>query len=133
MISGVNHLTLAVADLDQSLDFYTGVLELQLKARWKQGAYLLAGDLWVCLSVDVAAPAKDYTHYAFTIDKESLAYWRQKLTSAGVALWRQNRSEGDSIYLLDPDGHQLELHVGDLYSRLESIKQQPYEALQLFD
>ncbi|MEM7259335.1 MAG: fosfomycin resistance glutathione transferase [Pseudomonadota bacterium] len=133
MITGFNHLTLGVSDLEQSIGFYESILGLTLKAKWKNGAYLLAGDLWLCLSLDTSAPAADYTHYAFTIDGESLGHWQQKLAQAGVRQWKENRSEGNSIYILDPDGHQLELHVGDIHSRLESIKLKPYQQQQLFD
>ncbi|WP_159065009.1 hypothetical protein [Thaumasiovibrio subtropicus] len=41
-----------------------------------------------------------------------------------------NRSEGQSLYLLDPDGHKLELHVGDLNSRLAHITEVSYPGLQ---
>ena len=52
MITGINHITLSVIDLDKSFDFYIEVLGCKPVAKWKQGAYLLAGDLWLCLSVD---------------------------------------------------------------------------------
>lgn len=133
MITGLNHLTLAISDLERSCQFYQGLLGLQLKARWNTGAYLMAGDLWLCLAIDEAVPAKDYTHYAFSISGNDFEHWQNKLQRAGVRQWKKNHSEGDSIYLLDPDGHQLELHVGDVWSRLSSIKNLPYDGLELFD
>lgn len=133
MITGLNHLTLGVSDLDASCDFYVSTLGMSLQAKWKHGAYLLAGDLWLCLAVDEPSPAADYTHYAFSVTGQSLEAWQQKCERAGVVQWKSNRSEGSSLYLLDPDGHQLELHIGDLASRLAAIEQNPYEDLQLFD
>lgn len=52
MITGINHITLSVINLDESFNFYTQVLCCQPVAKWKQGAYLLAGDLWLCLFLD---------------------------------------------------------------------------------
>ena len=133
MITGLNHLTLAVSDLEVSCEFYTSLLGFELKAKWNHGAYLLAGDLWVCLSKDTAKPAGDYTHYAFSVSAKQLMLWQAKFEEAQVRQWKDNRSEGSSLYFLDPDGHQLELHVGDLNSRLSAIKDHPYEGLQLFN
>jgi catechol 2,3-dioxygenase-like lactoylglutathione lyase family enzyme len=136
MITGLNHLTLAVADLDRAFAFYTGTLGLRPVAKWARGAYLLAGDAWLCLALDPAThvgPLPEYTHYAFSVDTGRFAECAAALRDAGVRVWKDNRSEGESFYFLDPDGHKLELHVGDLASRLASLGTQPYEGLTLFD
>lgn len=52
MLTGMNHLTLAVTDLDRSLHFYRDILKMTLHTRWKYGAYLTCGELWICLSAD---------------------------------------------------------------------------------
>ncbi|PIE36463.1 MAG: hypothetical protein CSA54_04380 [Gammaproteobacteria bacterium] len=70
---------------------------------------------------------------AFSVDADSLDDWREKLAEAGVEEWQVNTSEGDSIYLLDPDGHRLELHVGSLASRLEALATHPYAGLSFHD
>lgn len=41
-----------------------------------------------------------------------------------------NKSEGQSFYFLDPDGHKLELHVGDLASRLAQCREKPYSGMR---
>ena len=48
-IRGLNHITLACADLDRGTAFYTDVLGANLRARWDSGAYLDLGGLWLCL------------------------------------------------------------------------------------
>lgn len=129
MLKGLNHITIAVSNLERSLQFYTQVLGMTGHVKWEQGAYLSAGDLWFCLALDDPKPSKDYTHIAFDIDKADFASMQQRLTTAKVKLWKQNTSEGESLYLLDPDGHKLEIHIGGLSSRLDSLKKQPYKGL----
>jgi catechol 2,3-dioxygenase-like lactoylglutathione lyase family enzyme len=117
-IQGLNHLTLAVTDLERSVSFYRDVLGLELRALWAEGAYLEAGALWLCLSVDgPAGDRSDYTHYAFDVAAEDFDALSDRVR-AHAALWKDNRSEGASLYFLDPDGHRLELHVGSLATRL---------------
>lgn len=129
-LKGINHLTLAVSDLDRSVWFYAHVLDLELVARWTRGAYLAAGDDWICLALDPempVPPSAGYTHAAFTMEATDMVVYAERARAEGVRVWRQNQSEGDSLYLLDPDGHQLELHVGDLQSRLKAVAAQPYD------
>jgi catechol 2,3-dioxygenase-like lactoylglutathione lyase family enzyme len=125
MIRGINHVTLAVTDLDRALRFYEGVLGIRCAARWPQGAYLEAGALWLCLSVDANArqrPHPDYTHVALDIAAEDFDVVAARILAAGAPTWKDNRSEGPSLYFLDPDGHKLELHVGTLRTRLAGYR-----------
>lgn len=119
-VRGLNHLTLAVTDLERSIAFYRDLLGCDLRASWADGAYLEAGALWLCLSRDPAAVETqhaDYTHYAFDVAPEAFDELSARIR-VGAQLWKNNRSEGASLYFLDPDGHRLELHVGTLASRL---------------
>ncbi|MGW8465172.1 fosfomycin resistance glutathione transferase [Pseudomonas sp. CLCA07] len=136
MLTGLNHLTLAVTDLNRSVTFYQKLLQLRLGATWDTGAYLSLPGLWLCLSLDPlrqSEPAADYTHYAFSLDAADFPMLVERLRSANVQEWRDNRSEGASFYFLDPDGHKLEAHVGDLASRLAACRQRPYEGMKFFD
>lgn len=119
-ISGLNHLTLAVCDVTRSITFYRDVLGFRLRAQWPEGAYLEAGSLWLCLSLDAAAGSasrRDYTHYALDVAAEDFAALSRRARQT-ASIWKENGSEGESLYFLDPDGHRLELHVGSLESRL---------------
>jgi len=129
VLQGLNHITIAVSDLDRSLRFYTEFVGMKAVVRWDAGAYLTLGDIWFCLSCDKVQPAKDYSHIAFSIAIEDFGSFAQKLKDAAVIEWKQNSSEGDSLYFLDPDGHQLEAHCGNLQSRLNALKMQPYAGL----
>lgn len=137
MLTALNHLTLAVSDLPRSLNFYTQVLGCRLHARWDGCAYLTLRELWICLLQDAqrqpAATPPDYTHYAFSVAQIDFAPFVAHARALGVAEWKTNRSEGDSFYFLDPDGHALEAHVGTLESRLAQCRRQPYSGMQFFD
>ena len=53
---------------------------------------------------------------------ESFAGVEARLLTAGVCKWKDNTTEGDSFYFLDPDGHKLEIHSTDLHARVRSAK-----------
>jgi len=136
MLNGLNHLTLSVSNLRCSFAFYCDVLGCKPYAYWDHGAYLTLGDLWLCLTVDTkgfASPASGYTHYAFSIASDHFAPFLSRLADHRVSLWQSNSSEGDSVYFLDPDGHKLEVHVGDLNTRLQACRATPYVGMVLFD
>ena len=134
-VAGLNHVTLAVADLERSVSFYQDTLGFRLRAMWDDGAYLDAGALWLCLSLDQNAKharRDDYTHLALDVAApqfEALA--AQVRTTAPI--WKENRSEGASLYFLDPDGHKLELHVGSLASRLQHYRDHPVNGRTLIN
>jgi catechol 2,3-dioxygenase-like lactoylglutathione lyase family enzyme len=133
-IQGLNHLTLAVTDLERSVAFYRDVLGLELKALWQDGAYLEAGPLWLCLSVDAAAEGAqraDYTHYAFDVAAEDFEALSERVRTHAPE-WKDNKSEGASLYFLDPDGHRLELHVGSVASRVARYRADSKAGVSIF-
>lgn len=77
MITNLNHITLAVTDIDKSFAFYSDVLGFKPLVKWDAGltsggAYFLIGDLpnetWFCLNVDPNhISSMCYTHYAFSV------------------------------------------------------------------
>lgn len=121
VITGLNHLTLAVSDLERSISFYSGLLGFSIRMRGPSSAYLESGTLWLALVVDAnvrRGPLPEYSHVALSVATSELRILADRLTSAKVKRW-QEADRADSFYFLDPDGHKLELHSGDLRSRLE--------------
>jgi catechol 2,3-dioxygenase-like lactoylglutathione lyase family enzyme len=134
-VSGLNHITLAVADIGRSLAFYRDVLGCAVRAAWTDGAYLEAGPLWLCLSLDENArssPHPDYGHIAFSVPDADYAAMSERLNATCV-IWKDNRSEGASTYFLDPDGHKLEIHLGTLETRLSHYRENPSKGVRVFD
>lgn len=132
MLTGLNHITIAVNNLDRSLSFYTERLGLKPYVRWDKGAYLSLGDIWFCLSCDKAKPSQDYSHIAFSIAAADFDTMCVKLRAMNIVEWQQNHSEGCSLYILDPDGHKLEIHCGSLASRLAYLKTHPLKGIRWF-
>ena len=135
MLKGLNHITLSVRHLSRSLDYYTELLGFSLRARWSDGAYLTLGDLWLCLRRDAhvrEGPLPEYTHFALSVVSADFDEFSRKVAEGAHPTWKKNRSEGESIYLLDPDGHKLEVHAGSLESRLAALRKEPHAGLVLY-
>ncbi|HEX7854903.1 MAG TPA: VOC family protein [Sphingobium sp.] len=134
-VTGLNHITLAVADLDRSLAFYRDVLGCVVRAIWIDGAYLEAGTLWLCLSRDDevrSSPHADYTHIAFSVSDADYGRLSDRVMTE-CTIWKNNKSEGASTYFLDPDGHKLEIHLGELKTRLSHYRENPSKGTRVFE
>jgi catechol 2,3-dioxygenase-like lactoylglutathione lyase family enzyme len=134
-LRGINHITLCVRDLDRALRFYVGLLGCRPRARWARGAYLEAGTLWLCLELDERAgvPQIGDSHIAFSLRASEFAAFADAIRASGATIWKENRSEGESLYFEDPDGHKLEIHVGNLRTRLRSCRDRPCDRMELYD
>src|SRR5215510_11131375 len=135
MITGVNHLTLAVRDIEESCTFYHDILGFTPIQRSPISAYLLAGEMWIALTLDVHArqePLPEYTHIAFTVAPADFDALKARLMQAGVQEWQTNQTEGASYYFVDPNGHKLEIHASDLATRIATAKQTWGDAVHWF-
>ncbi|MET0138047.1 MAG: VOC family protein [Sphingobium sp.] len=132
-MTGLNHITLAVSDIDRSVGFYRDMLGGRLRAIWAEGAYLEIGPLWLCLSLDENVRSEahaDYSHVAFSVSEVDYGRLSDRIAEQCI-LWKDNRSEGASTYFLDPDGHKLEIHVGTLASRLAHYLANPAKGVRV--
>jgi catechol 2,3-dioxygenase-like lactoylglutathione lyase family enzyme len=97
-------------------------------------AYLLArvpdepGCLWFSLDLDrhnVRIPSPCNSHMAFSVALEDFEKISARIIESGAPIFKENTSPGASLYFLDPDGHKLEIHVGNWRQRLEAKKANP--------
>ncbi len=133
MITGLNHITLAVQNIERSFAFYRDILGLKPLAKWERGAYFLVGEqddqlpgsgFWFCLNVDPQRQAQPcYTHYAFSVSEDDFKKIEAKIIASGATVFKENTSPGTSLYFLDPDGHKLEIHVGTFRDRITAKKE----------
>ena len=136
MLKGISHITLSVSDVQRSFDFYVNILGCEPVALWGEGAYVLAGDQWIALILDDATrqgALPEYTHTAFRVADGEFEKVAARVVASGATIFQENKTEGASIYFLDPDGHKLELHQGDLETRLKEFNQKPWSGLRIFD
>lgn len=134
MITGLNHITLAVQDIDTSFRFYKDVLGFTPICKWEGSAYFVVGDvndpnaLWFCLDYDrnqLRVPPLCSTHYAFSVLMDDFEKMSIRIVESGAVLFKENTSPGKSFYFLDPDGHKLEIHTGNWRSRVAAKKVNP--------
>jgi catechol 2,3-dioxygenase-like lactoylglutathione lyase family enzyme len=135
MIKGMNHITFAVSNVERAFRFYTDILGLKPVARWDKGAYLTADGFWIALNLDnriKKANRPDYSHIAFSCNGPDFQQLKEKILGCGCREWSKNKSEGDSLYFRDPDGHKLEVHVGNLESRIQEMKEKQWAEFEFF-
>src|ERR1051325_6303173 len=95
MITGLNHLTLAVSNLEGSVAFYTELLGFSIRMRGPSSAYLEAGTLWLALVVDAGVrcgPIPEYSHFALSVAPADLRVLAERLRDAKVTRWQESGS-----------------------------------------
>ena len=126
-VLGLDHLNLRVADLDRALTFYAGVLGMREVKRNTRGdgsvslVALRAGNCVVFLqpSPGYSPPADEkdagLDHYSLEIEAHDAAALAAHLRAHNVPIvtgpvkrWG-GHGDGTSIYVRDPDGHEVEL------------------------
>lgn len=134
MIKGINHINVSVQDIERSFSFYKDVLGFKPLCKSEGSAYFLAGDpddsgcLWFSLDLDrnrLRKPLPCNTHFAFSVDDQDFDALSQRISQSEAKTFKDNTSPGKSLYFLDPDGHKLEIHVGNWRTRIRSKKANP--------
>ena len=122
MITGINHITLNVIDIDDTFAFYTEVLGMKPVMKSKMSAYLLAGDVWLAIVKGTSRNDNSYDHVAFQVPEDKFHDLCTAIKKKGCQEWQENKSEGDSLYFLDPSGNKFEIHCSTLQNRVREGK-----------
>ncbi len=129
-ITGINHITFAVADLEKSVTFYNILFEDCLIAKGEGLAYYDVAGVWFVLNLENKIPSKardrTYSHIAFSMDVNNQKKLKTKLDQHGIVYEsgrKRDVREGQAIYIRDYDGHLIEFYNLNLKDRLNFYKE----------
>jgi catechol 2,3-dioxygenase len=116
-IEALDHVGLAVADVDRSVRWYQQVLGLERAYQGVWGDYpavLEKNGSGVALFPGRGAPVEPATfeslaHVAFRVSRQGYERARAELSAAGIEFTESDHQVAWSIYLLDPDAHLVEI------------------------
>ena len=99
---GINHIALAVGDVDEAVDFYARVFDLTLRGRSGRMAFLDMGDQFLALAEGDDPVPDRHRHFGLVVD--DVAGVRRALKEAGI---EEERSRG--LRFRDPWGNLVEV------------------------
>jgi catechol 2,3-dioxygenase-like lactoylglutathione lyase family enzyme len=99
---GLNHVALEVGDVEEALEFYGRIFELELRGRAGRMAFVDMGDQFVALAQGRTQPPDAHRHFGLVVDDKEAA--RQALQEAGVDVPRSGRLD-----FRDPWGNHVEV------------------------
>jgi catechol 2,3-dioxygenase-like lactoylglutathione lyase family enzyme len=119
---GLDHVAIAVADVERSRRFYADALGFErAHAEWDVPVVMAANGTGVAIFDKGLHPGEGegnpevrILHIAFRVDREGFERARNELTELGLDPRFSDHGISHSLYFDDPDGHQLELTTYDV-------------------
>ena len=99
---GINHVALEVGSVDDALEFYGRIFDLELRGRAGRMAFIDIGDQFIALSEGRTQPPDRARHFGLVVDDKEAT--RQALVSAGVEL-----QPGRGLDFVDPWGNNIQV------------------------
>jgi len=99
---GFNHVALEVGDIEEALDFYGRLFEVELRGRSSRMAFIDAGDQFIALSEGRTQPPDNHRHVGMVVDDKKAV--RRALREAGVEIL-----PGRSLDFRDPWGNRWQV------------------------
>jgi len=124
-LDGIDHVALAVSDVEQSAQWYIDVLgfERRYDEMWEGiPTFIGKGNTAIALfpmrNRRSKSPARStgirMLHLAFRANRENFLGAQQELKKRGIKFEFQDHEISHSIYFRDPDGHHLEITTYEL-------------------
>jgi lactoylglutathione lyase len=105
---GINHVALEVGSIDEALEFYGRIFELELRGRGRGMAFIDIGDQFIALSEGRTQPPDRHRHFGLVVDDKEAT--RRALADAGVEI-----TPGRGVNFLDPWGNFVQVvEYGDV-------------------
>jgi lactoylglutathione lyase len=99
---GINHVALEVGDVDEALDWYGRIFDLELRGRLPGMAFVDMGDQFIALSEGRTQPPDAHRHFGLVVDDKEAT--RAALQAAGVEI-----SRGRGLDFRDPWGNHVQV------------------------
>jgi lactoylglutathione lyase len=99
---GINHVALEVGSIDEALEFYRRIFDLELRGRGGRMAFIDIGDQFIALAEGRTQPPDRHRHFGLVVDDKEAT--RQALHNAGVEIGR-----GRGLDFRDPWGNHIQV------------------------
>ena len=99
---GLNHVALEVGDVEEALEFYGRIFELELRGRSGRMAFVDMGDQFVALAQGRTQPPDAHRHFGLVVDDKEAA--RRALQEVGVDV-----APSGHLDFRDPWGNHVEV------------------------
>ena len=121
-LEGIDHVALAVRDVEQSARWYIEVLGFEHRWAGMWGGvpiFVSKGSTALALfpqrgNSDIVRAGNRVMHIAFRTTREGFVAAQRELHERGIAFSFEDHEISHSIYFRDPDGHELEITTYEL-------------------
>ena len=99
---GINHVALEVGSIDEALEFYGRIFDLELRGRGGRMAFIDIGDQFIALAEGRTQPPDSRRHFGLVVDDKEAT--RRALEEAGAEI-----QPGRGLDFLDPWGNHVQV------------------------
>jgi catechol 2,3-dioxygenase-like lactoylglutathione lyase family enzyme len=99
---GINHVALEVESVDDALEFYGRIFDLELRGRSPHMAFIDIGDQFIALAEGRTQPPDRQRHFGLVVDDKEAT--RKALADAGAEIM-----PGRGLDFIDPWGNHVQV------------------------